>query len=456
MQQPSSYTGVTLGGRYVLGELLGKGGFGAVYKAVQSDLGRTVAVKILHADAVLTGDGLARFAREARAAAALGHPNIAQVSDFQMRPGEPPFIVLECLEGLTLGALLRKEKRLDAPRVCAIAHQVLSALDVAHGAGIVHRDVKPDNVFLVSLPGVEDFVKLLDFGIAKLTTSNTALTGFGTMLGTPAFMAPEQVANIDVDHRADLYAVGAMLHFALSGRHAFEAPNLSAVLYAIVHQPVPTLSSIDPRIDPRLSVVVARAMHKDPSGRFGSAAEMRAALEPWSMKAPRFGVGAPAPPSLAADTVPGSTTLEADGAPTYPVGHTPSFSPSHAPPRPSYTANGPAPLAPTLDEPRSMSMPAPMHAHSRAAPPQQSKGIGAIILLVGGALALLLLVLIAGGIALYVLHDGGNVALNPINAGSTATATPAGVAAGGTSPAAPGAAPGAAPAAPGAVPKGGG
>src|SRR5690606_18112063 len=136
------------------------------------------------------------------------------------------------------------ERRLEPRRAAAIAVQLLAALDAAHRAGIVHRDVKPDNEFLVSAPGVEDLVKLLHFGIAKLTTAATALTGAGSVLGTPQFMAPEQVAAGPIDHRADLYAVGATLYRALAGRGPIEADSAAAMLYGIVHaRPAPLLAA---------------------------------------------------------------------------------------------------------------------------------------------------------------------------------------------------------------------
>jgi serine/threonine-protein kinase len=243
----AGHSGRILGGRYRLGERLGHGGWGSVYAAVQMDLGRPVAVKVLHDSVALAPDGLVRFEREAKAAAALGHPNIAQVTDFQANAGEPPFLVMELLTGSTLGAKMRATPKMAAGRMAWIAYQMLAGLDVAHKAGIVHRDIKPDNVFLVSMPGVEDFVKLLDFGIAKLSgDGNEHLTTTGTMLGSPAFMAPEQVRSNQVDHRVDLYAVGATLYLALSGRMPFDAPTVHALLLAITEQRVVPLHVLDP------------------------------------------------------------------------------------------------------------------------------------------------------------------------------------------------------------------
>jgi serine/threonine protein kinase len=278
-----SYTGRVLGGRYAVGELLGEGGWGSVYAAVQRDLDRKVAIKILHVDVAISTEGVSRFQREARAAAALGHPNIAQVTDFSAgSPTEPPFLVMELLTGATLGSFLKRQVVLPAPRVAAIAFQMLAALDVAHRAGIVHRDVKPDNVFLVSMTGIEDFVKLLDFGIAKLSSENIAqLTGDGQMLGSPAFMSPEQVRSGAIDHRADLYAVGATMYFALAGRLPFDAQNIATLLTAIMDRPPTPLAAVAPGIDPRLAALVERALEKDPERRFASATDMRAALEPW-------------------------------------------------------------------------------------------------------------------------------------------------------------------------------
>ncbi|HQY63766.1 MAG TPA: protein kinase, partial [Polyangiaceae bacterium] len=274
-------TGRSLGaGAYRVGALLGQGAMGAVYEGVQEALGRTVAIKVLHAArGQLREDQFTRFQREARAAAALGHPNIIQITDFQWQPGEPPFLVMERLVGQSLGDAIQRG-RLRPQRVAFIASQVLAALGAAHAAGIVHRDIKPDNVFLTVMSMVNDIVKVLDFGVAKLL-DEAPLTMAGAMVGSPAYMPPEQALGGAIDARADLYAVGATMYHALSGRLPIEATDASDFL-ARLDQPITPLEQLVPDLDPGLTQLVGRAMAKRPEARFASAEEMRAALRPWA------------------------------------------------------------------------------------------------------------------------------------------------------------------------------
>ncbi|CAN5528363.1 hypothetical protein BH09MYX1_BH09MYX1_42070 [soil metagenome] len=277
-------SGRLLGGRYRVKRLLGRGGMGSVYEAVQEDLGRSVAVKVLDPSLAVFGDQVERFRREATSAAALGHSNIVSVTDFgRAEDGEPPYLVMELLSGESLGALLERESVLAPERMAFIASQMLSALGAAHGAGIVHRDIKPDNVFITSTSAFHDLVKLLDFGIAKLGVEHGGgrLTGTGAMLGTPAYMAPEQARGGTVDLRADLYAVGATMYQALSGRLPHDAPSFPAMLFAIVEQSPESLSTLRPDLAPGLVKVVERAMAKSPDARYPSAEAMRAALAPY-------------------------------------------------------------------------------------------------------------------------------------------------------------------------------
>jgi len=308
-------SGTLVGGRYRLRALLGRGGMGTVYAAVQEDLGRNVAVKIL--DPLLAGDPgqLERFRREALASAALGHPNIVQVTDFSAPTNhEPPFLVMELLSGQSLGQLLDRESVVSPQRVAFIASQLLSALGAAHAAGIVHRDIKPDNVFLVSTSAFHDLVKVLDFGIAKLATEEggVRLTGTGAMLGTPAYMAPEQARGAVVDHRADLYAVGATMYQALAGRLPHDAPSFPAMLFAIVEQTPDPLGRLRPDLPPSLVAVVERAMAKDPNARFRSAEEMRASLAPF---VPAGSASAPGPVSHDAPTLAGDPSSASQPTP---------------------------------------------------------------------------------------------------------------------------------------------
>jgi serine/threonine-protein kinase len=276
-------SGTVLGGRYRLVSLLGKGGFGAVYEGVQEGLGRRVAIKVLHPELQHEEELVARFRREAQAAAALGHPNIVQVTDFVAAPGEPPAIVMELLQGQSFARLIETHGALSEKRVAFIAAQVLSALEAAHAAGIVHRDVKPDNVFLTTIAGVDDIVKVLDFGIAKLAAGHgpSHLTSTGVVMGTPQYMAPEQARGKSVDARADLYALGTCMYQALTGQLPFAGGSFNALLFAIAEDPPRSVHDLRSGIDTRFSAVIERAMAKRPEDRFQSASEMRAALSPW-------------------------------------------------------------------------------------------------------------------------------------------------------------------------------
>ncbi|MBZ0121280.1 MAG: serine/threonine protein kinase, partial [Sandaracinaceae bacterium] len=279
---PSSLEGSVLGGRYRVGKRLGEGGMGAVYEALQVDIGRRVALKLLHPELSEDAELVARFRREAEASASLGDPNIVQVTDFGHSEEHGAFLVMELLSGAPLASVLANEGKLPPARVAFIAHQVLGALASAHRAGIVHRDLKPDNVFLTSVSGIADIVKLLDFGIAKLIANDGGQrTATGVVLGTPAYMSPEQARGREVDARTDLYAVGVLMYQALSGRLPYRASNYNAILFAIIEETPPPLGELRPDLDPSLIAVIERAMAKEPSDRFASAEEMREALEPF-------------------------------------------------------------------------------------------------------------------------------------------------------------------------------
>jgi serine/threonine-protein kinase len=279
-----SWSGSFLGGRYRVGALIGTGGMGSVYEAERLDLAQMrVAMKILHPSFGARADLVMRFRREAETIAAIDHPNIVRILDFQTPEGEPAFLVMERLHGEPLGDAIARDGRFTPERAAFVASQVLSALGAAHAANVVHRDLKPDNVFLITMSGLRDIVKLLDFGVAKLMNArkNEKLTETGGVIGTPAYMSPEQARGAGVDHRSDLYAVGCMMYEALTGSAPFSAENYNALLFEI-QKAVPTpLDVLRPDVDPALVTIVNRAMAKSPTERFQTAEAMESALALW-------------------------------------------------------------------------------------------------------------------------------------------------------------------------------
>lgn len=269
--------GDLVGSTYRIVRLIGQGGMGEVYEAVHEPLSRKVAIKKIRGD-LASDDLLARFRREAEASAALGHPNIVQVTDFVLDDERSPAMVMELLEGRTLRDLVTGAQKLEPSRAVFIALQLLSGLAAAHAIGIIHRDVKPANVFLQKTLALRDHVKLLDFGVAKLTEVESDATGpvtrRGSVIGTRTYMAPEQALGAHVDARADLYAVGATLYYALSGWRPADpkAPGKRAPLLEVVKG-----------IPASLAAIVDRALADDPADRFPNAIEMAEALADYSM-----------------------------------------------------------------------------------------------------------------------------------------------------------------------------
>jgi serine/threonine-protein kinase len=305
-EQKDTLIGALVGGRYRVMRLLGRGGMGAVYEATQESLGRRVAVKILLPHLAERADAVMRFQREAQAAGQLGHANIVQTTDFGRSEDGSLFLVMDYLEGRSLADALQAQSPFEPGRAAFIAWQVLEALEVAHGAGIVHRDLKPDNVFLTQVSGMRDVVKLLDFGIAKLvdTGGDPALTATGAILGTPAYMSPEQARGAPVDARTDLYSVGVMLYEMLSGRWPVDAENYNAMIVAILTETPAPLFALRPGLDPGLVAVVEQAMAKDVNARYQSAQAMADALEPFVRES---GVVRSEPALAVAKTLPSAT-----------------------------------------------------------------------------------------------------------------------------------------------------
>src|SRR5829696_4918442 len=265
--------GQVLAGRYALGALLGAGGMGQVYRARDRVLERTMAVKVLSPAATQDRELVARFGREARAAAALHHPNIVTVFD-SGADGDLHYLVMEYVDGQSLAGLLRQEGVLEPRRAAEVGCQVCQALAAAHAGGLVHRDIAPGNV-LVDQAGL---VKVADFGIAKLTAATT-MTGDGMLLGTAAYLAPEQAQGRPVDGRSDLYGLGCVLYELVTGAPPFAGDSPVAVAARqVTEQPIPP-SHRNPRVSPALEAVVLTALAKQPADRYQSAAAMAQDLD---------------------------------------------------------------------------------------------------------------------------------------------------------------------------------
>lgn len=262
-----------IAGRYRLGSDVGIGGMARVVGADDDRLARRVAIKLVPTDAV---DPLLRerFRREARSSAGFSHPNAVATYDAGESDGYL-YLVMELVDGPSLAQRLATEPRLPVHEAVRITDGVLSALQAAHAAGIVHRDIKPSNVLL----GRHDHVKLADFGIAKrLDDLSSELTGTGRFVGTPKYLAPEQLEADPTTPASDLYSVGVVLYEMLAGRPPFDGATPLATALAHRTAPVPDLSAVRPDVPPHIAAVIARAMAKDPSDRFPTAASMRVAL----------------------------------------------------------------------------------------------------------------------------------------------------------------------------------
>ena len=284
-QNPDSrlVEGAEVNGRYRIGKLIGQGGFGAVYRAVSLATGSEVAIKVLGVS--LDNDEpelIQRFYAEAQITAALKHPNTIRVFDFGQTDSGALYIAMELLIGEALNEQLRDRRRqgsaLDQAEAVRIGVQTLRSLAEAHTHGLVHRDLKPHNIFLNQVPGDDPVVKVLDFGIAKRLGSN--LTGTGQAFGTPVYMSPEQAQNRGIDARSDLYSLGCVLYQCVTGSPPFEGDNPLAVLLSHVTDTPPSLRkhAVHPLSDDFIAII-EKALAKSPDGRFASAQEMRTALE---------------------------------------------------------------------------------------------------------------------------------------------------------------------------------
>ncbi len=272
----------TLPGGYVILELVGIGGMGRVYRAEQQTLGRTVAVKVIHPHLLGDEAAAARFITEARAASRLNHPNSVAVIDFGKTDDGQLYLVMEYLRGRDLARVSYEEGPLPIPRILDILRQTLAALAEAHHLGIVHRDLKPENIVLERLRSGADFVKVVDFGLAKMAQGprEKNITVPGIICGTPDYMAPEQGRGVPIDARADIYSIGVILFQLLTKRLPFEAdsPTQVVLMHMTLAPPDPRQVAPERNIPDALSQVVLKALDKDPERRFASAEELSESL----------------------------------------------------------------------------------------------------------------------------------------------------------------------------------
>jgi serine/threonine-protein kinase len=273
--------GTVVADRYRLLSLLGEGGMGAVYKAEHIRMGKALALKVLRGAFAREAGAVARFRSEAQIVSRLSHPHTIAVFDFGELPEADGFyLAMEYVPGRDLAALVRQQRTLPEARTVEIGQQILGSLAEAHDAGIVHRDIKPGNVMLMQTRSGEDFVKVLDFGIAKLRdeVASASTTSVGAIIGTPSYLSPEQARGDVIDARADLYSVGALLYELLAGRPPFHGMSPVAVVSAHLHDPPPALLSLAPGVSEELAALVHQALEKKPDRRWASADEMRGAL----------------------------------------------------------------------------------------------------------------------------------------------------------------------------------
>ena len=272
--------GMVVGGKFALLRRLGEGGVGVVFEAEDTWIGRRVALKVLHSHLADHADVLARFRREARAAAMTRHPNIVAVYEVgQWRDGSP-YIVQELLDGETLREHLMARDRLPPAEAVEILVPIVGALVAAHRAGIVHRDIKPENIFLARLAEGGTVPKLIDFGVAKMASTSADITTLtGSLLGTPMYMSPEQVSGaMEADHRTDIWAMGAVLYELLSGTCPYDGLTSAVILAKILTEPAVPLTERARDVPPELAAIVQTALMRDPVARFPSMTAMLEAL----------------------------------------------------------------------------------------------------------------------------------------------------------------------------------
>ncbi|MEZ4453555.1 MAG: serine/threonine-protein kinase [Nannocystaceae bacterium] len=277
--------GSILADRYQIIRKLGEGGMANVYLAEHLAIKKPCAIKVLHAEEAHKETIVDRFLQEARAASVIDHENVVEISDFGRTDEECVFLVMEMLVGEDLADMLDREKRITWARAKPMLLQICSALAAAHEKGIIHRDMKPENVFRLSRRGNDDFIKVLDFGIAKITSESVvgprALTQTGMIFGTPEYMSPEQAEGRTVDLRTDVYSLGVIMFQLLTGRVPFrgESPTTTLVKHLVDEPPVPSQVAPEAGLSPDIDALILRALKKDPAQRYSDMNDFARAID---------------------------------------------------------------------------------------------------------------------------------------------------------------------------------
>lgn len=281
---PLSLEGRVLHAKFRFIRQIGKGGMASVWAAMNTLVERPVAIKLIRAEAGSDEDTVARFRAEAKAAGRIGHPNVCEILDYGVGP-RGPYIVMERLRGQSLGELIHYETRLDPAIAVALVRQALLGLEAAHTRNIIHRDLKPENIFVHQPETGPPVVKLMDFGVSKLLDGSSSVrTQHGALLGTPEYMSPEQFKGAaTADVRTDIWAMGAILYKALTGKTAFAGPSVAATLLMVTTDPPEPIPDLVRGVPKELVEIVERCLNKDPTERFESAAELCDALMPFDI-----------------------------------------------------------------------------------------------------------------------------------------------------------------------------
>jgi tRNA A-37 threonylcarbamoyl transferase component Bud32 len=275
-----------IGDRYKIEELIGIGGMGAVYKGKHEAMGKILAIKVLHEDAVANKKAVLRFDQEAKAASALTHPHLVSVYDYGVTDDGAPYLVMDYLAGKSLAAVIKEEGRLDPIRALTIFIQIAEGIEHAHKKGVIHRDLKPSNVIITKTDREQDFVKIVDFGIAKLMPAGlgaeeNGLTQTGEIFGSPLYMSPEQCTGQQMDQRSDIYSLGCLMYETVTGRPPLQGANPVQTIMLHVQEDAPSIASTGNHIGlpPGLESVIMRCLNKAPSDRYESAEALMADLE---------------------------------------------------------------------------------------------------------------------------------------------------------------------------------